>query len=83
MTARRSTLEALTDSETEVRNSACGFVYNGGLIFGSWAPIIAVNLLSNVGEIAPFVLGLNIIAGSVIILVGAKLNPETRDNDLT
>ncbi len=68
---------------TEVRNSACGFVYNGGLIFGSWAPIIAVNLLSNAGEIAPFVLGLNIIAGSVIILVGAKLNPETRDNDLT
>jgi MFS family permease len=67
---------------TEVRNSACGFVYNGGLIFGSWAPIIAVNLLAGAGDLMPFMLGLNIIAGSIIILVGAKLNPETRDNDL-
>lgn len=67
---------------TEVRNSACGFVYNGGLIMGSWAPLIAVNLLSHAGSFAPFVLALNIIAGSIIILVGAKLNPETRDADL-
>lgn len=67
---------------TEVRNSACGFVYNGGLIMGSWAPLIAVDLLSKAGSFAPFVLALNIIAGSVVILVGAKLNPETRDTDL-
>lgn len=68
---------------TEVRNSACGFVYNGGLIAGSWAPLIAVNLLSYAGSFIPFALALNIIAGSIIILVGAKLNPETRDTDLT
>lgn len=68
---------------TEVRNSACGFVYNGGLIFGSWAPLIAVNLLSHAGSLTPFVLALNIIAGSTIILIGARLNPETRNNDLT
>jgi MFS family permease len=68
---------------TEVRNSACGFVYNGGLIAGSWAPLIAVNLLSYTGSFIPFALALNIIAGSIIILVGAKLNPETRDTDLT
>ena len=48
---------------TEVRNSACGFVYNGGLIFGSWVPLIAVNLLSHAGSFIPFVLALNIIAG--------------------
>jgi len=68
---------------TEVRNSACGFVYNGGLIIGSWAPIIAVNLLSNAGPLIPLALAFNIIIGSIVILVGAKLNPETRDNDLT
>lgn len=67
---------------TEVRNSACGFVYNGGLIVGSWAPLIAVNLLSNAGSLTPFVLAANIIAGSAIILIGAKLNPETKDTDL-
>ena len=31
---------------TEVRNSASGFIYNGGLIFGSWAPLIAVTMIS-------------------------------------
>jgi len=66
---------------TEVRNSACGFVYNGGLIVGSWAPLIAVNLLSHASSV-PLVLALNIIAGSIIILVGARLNPETRDAEL-
>ena len=67
---------------TEIRNSACGFVYNGGLIIGSWAPLIAVNLLSNAGGLVPFLLGLNVIIGSVVIIIGAKLNPETRDVDL-
>jgi hypothetical protein len=57
-------------------------VYNGGLIVGSWAPLIAVNLLSNAGSLTPFVLAANIIAGSAIILIGAKLNPETKDTDL-
>lgn len=67
---------------TEVRNSACGFVYNGGLIIGSWSPLIAINLLSYAGSFAPLALALNIIAGSIIIVVGARLNPETRDTDL-
>jgi len=67
---------------TEVRNSAAGFVYNGGLIIGSWSPLIAINLLSNAGSLAPIVLSLNIMAGLIVALVGARLNPETRDTDL-
>jgi len=67
---------------TEVRNSACGFVYNGGLIVGSWSPLIAINLLSNAGSFIPFVLSLNIMIGLTVALVGARLNPETRDADL-
>ena len=67
---------------TEVRNSACGFVYNGGLIIGSWAPLIAINLLSNAATLAPFLLAANVIIGSIIIFIGSRLNPETRDVDL-
>ena len=68
---------------TEVRNSASGFIYNGGLIFGSWAPLIAVSMLSKGTELIPVLLGINVIIGSVIILIGAKINPETRDVDIT
>ncbi|MDH3656797.1 MAG: MFS transporter [Nitrosopumilus sp.] len=68
---------------TEVRNSASGFIYNGGLIFGSWAPLIAVTMLSKGTEWIPILLGINVIIGSVIILIGAKINPETRDVDIT
>ena len=67
---------------TEVRNSACGFVYNGGLIVGAWSPLIAINLLSNAGSFTPLVLSLNIMIGLVVALVGTRLNPETRDADL-
>ena len=67
---------------TEIRNSASGFVYNGGLIFGSWAPLIAVALLAEAGELIPYLLGANLIIGSIIILIGSKINPETRDADL-
>jgi MFS family permease len=67
---------------TSVRNSACGFAYNGGLLVGSWAPLIAVNLLAHSGTLAPFLLGMNLVIGSVVFLIGAKLNPETRDIDL-
>jgi MFS family permease len=67
---------------TEIRNSATGFVYNGGLIVGSWAPVVAISLLSNAGDMAPFILGVNIIIGSVIILVGVKLNSDTRHVDM-
>lgn len=68
---------------TEVRNSASGFIYNGGLIFGSWAPLIAVTMLSKGGELVPILLGMNVIVGSIIILIGAKINPETRDADIS
>ena len=68
---------------TEVRNSASGFIYNGGLIFGSWAPLIAVTMISNGQELIPILLGMNVIIGSIIILVGAKINPETKDVDIT
>ncbi|QLH05925.1 MFS transporter [Nitrosopumilus ureiphilus] len=68
---------------TEVRNSASGFIYNGGLIFGSWAPLIVVTMISKGAELIPVLLGINVIIGSVIILIGAKINPETRDVDIS
>jgi MFS family permease len=68
---------------TEVRNSASGFIYNGGLIFGSWAPLIAVSMLSKGEESIPILLGINVIIGAIIILIGAKINPETKDVDIT
>jgi MFS family permease len=67
---------------TEIRNSASGFAYNGGLLFGSWAPLIAISLLSNNMNLIPILLAVNVIIGSLIILVGIKINPETRDVDL-
>lgn len=67
---------------TEIRNTASGFAYNGGLIIGSWSPLIAINLLSNIPHQLPFVLALNIIIGAIIILVGSRLNPDTRNVDL-
>ena len=68
---------------TEVRNSASGFIYNGGLIFGSWAPLIAVTMISKGSEFIPVLLGINVIIGSIIILIGTKINPETRDIDIS
>ncbi|HSB83509.1 MAG TPA: MFS transporter [Nitrosarchaeum sp.] len=68
---------------TEIRNSASGLIYNGGLIFGSWAPLIAVTMISKGTEWIPILLGVNVIIGSIIILIGAKINPETRDVDIT
>jgi len=67
---------------TEIRNSASGFAYNGGLFFGAMAPIIALNLLSEFADYAPFVVGFNIIFGSAIILIGTRINPETKDVDI-
>jgi MHS family proline/betaine transporter-like MFS transporter len=67
---------------TEIRNTASGFAYNGGLIIGSWSPLIAINLLSSVPHQLPLLLALNIIIGAVIILIGSRLNPDTRNVDL-
>jgi MHS family proline/betaine transporter-like MFS transporter len=69
--------------QTSIRNSASGFAYNGGLLVGSWAPLVAVTILSHVGKMAPVFLGINLMIGSIILLIGAKLNPETKDVDLS
>jgi len=69
---------------TEIRNSAVGFAYNGGLIVGSWAPLVALSFLSIVEkELIPIALGMNIVIGALILLVGTLLNPETKDRDLS
>jgi hypothetical protein len=69
--------------QTSIRNSASGFAYNGGLLVGSWAPLIAVTILSRVGPLAPIFLGINLMIGSAVLLIGAKLNPETKEADLS
>jgi MHS family proline/betaine transporter-like MFS transporter len=75
---------------TEIRNTASGFAYNGGLIIGSWSPLIAINLLSRAGSstsssssnLIPFAFALNVIIGAAIIFAGSRLNPDTRNVDL-
>ena len=68
---------------TQIRNSAAGFSYNAGLIFGSWSPLIAVYLMSSVSkEFVPVALGINIIIGTIIIIVPTLLSRETRNIDL-
>jgi MFS transporter, MHS family, proline/betaine transporter len=68
---------------TAIRNSASGFVYNGGLIIGSWSTLIAIRLLSQAQQqFIPYALAINIMIGSIIYLVGSRLNPDTRDIDL-
>jgi MFS family permease len=64
---------------TEVRNTASGFAYNGGLIIGSWSPLIAIHFLSNVNQdFIVYAFAANIIIGSFIICVGSRVNSETR-----
>jgi MFS transporter, MHS family, proline/betaine transporter len=70
---------------TEIRNSAAGFVYNGGLLIGSWAPLIAITLLSyfeksNIAQY--YAVAINVIIASIILIVGSKVNPDTRNVDL-
>jgi MFS family permease len=76
---------------TEIRNSASGFAYNGGLIIGAWSPLIAINLLSHAASssasssslhFVPLALALNIIIGAAIIFAGSRINPDTRNVDL-
>jgi MFS transporter, MHS family, proline/betaine transporter len=68
---------------TAIRNSASGFVYNGGLILGAWSPLIAIQLLSQAHQqYIPYALAINVMIGSVIIFIGSRLNPDTRDIDL-
>lgn len=68
---------------TQIRNSAAGFSYNAGLIFGSWSPLIALYLMSSVPkQMIPVALGINIIIGAIIIIIPTLLSRETRDVDL-
>jgi len=68
---------------TEVRNTASGFTYNGGLIIGSWSPLIAIHFLSNVHqEFITYAFAANIIIGSFIICIGSRVNSETRHINL-
>lgn len=71
---------------TEIRNTASGLVYNGGLIIGSWSPIVALSLLTSTKSLSPtlipLVLALNISVGAIILMIGSRLNPDTRDINL-
>ena len=50
---------------------------------GSWSPLIAIHLLSQAQQqFIPYALAINITIGSIIILIGSRLNPNTRDTDL-
>lgn len=67
---------------TQVRNTSAGFVFNSGLILGAWAPLISIEMSSKINLPQPFVFGINLMIGCIIVLIGLKFNPETRDVDL-
>jgi len=68
---------------TQIRNSAAGFSYNAGLIFGSWSPLIALYMMSSVPkQIVPIALGINLIIGAIILIIPTLLSRETKDVDL-
>lgn len=68
---------------TQIRNSAAGFSYNAGLIFGSWSPLIALSLMSSVAkDLVSVALGINIIIGAIIVIIPTILSRETKDVEL-
>ncbi|MDE1829196.1 MAG: MFS transporter [Thaumarchaeota archaeon] len=67
---------------TEIRNTSAGFVFNAGLIIGAWAPLVAVEIGAGLGYLQPILFGVNLMVGCVLVLIGLKLNPETRGVDL-
>ncbi len=68
---------------TQIRNSAAGFSYNAGLIFGSWSPLIALYFMSSVSkELVPVALGINIMIGAMIVIISTLLSRETKDIEL-
>ena len=70
---------------TEIRNSAAGFVYNGGLLVGSWAPLIAITLFSYFDKYnitLYYAVAINIVIASIILIIGSKVNPDTRNVDI-
>ena len=40
-------------------------------------------MISKGMELIPVLLVINVIIGSIIILIGAKINPETKDTDIS
>jgi MFS family permease len=68
---------------TELRNSAAGFSYNAGLIFGSWSPLVSLSFMQLMPQdLVPLALGLNIIIGAIIIIIPTILSRETKENEL-
>lgn len=67
---------------TEIRNTSSGFVFNAGLIVGAWAPLVSVEIGSGATALQPVLFGVNLALGCIIVLIGLKFNPETRDVDL-
>jgi MFS family permease len=68
---------------TTIRNSAAGFSYNAGLIFGSWSPLIALHLIGMMSkQMIPLALGINIIIGAIIVIIPTILSRETKENEL-
>jgi MFS family permease len=68
---------------TQARNSAAGFSYNAGLIFGSWSPLIALYLMSSSAkDMVPVALGINIMIGAIIVIIPTLLSRETKDVEL-
>ncbi len=54
-------------------------------MIGSWAPLIAITLLSyfekyNIAQY--YAVAINVIIASIILIVGSKVNPDTRNVDL-
>src|SRR5574337_18551 len=67
---------------TQIRNTSAGFVFNSGLIIGAWAPLIAIEMSSKINWPQPFVFGVNLMIGGIMVLIGLKFNAETKDTDL-
>jgi MFS family permease len=68
---------------TTIRNSAAGFSYNAGLIFGSWSPLIALYLIGMVPkQMIPIALGANIAIGAIIVIIPTILSRETKEKEL-
>jgi MHS family proline/betaine transporter-like MFS transporter len=67
---------------TQIRNTSAGFVFNSGLIIGAWAPLIAIGISSTIDWLQPVMFGVNLMIGCIIVLIGLKFNPETKDVDL-
>ena len=53
------------------------------MIIDSWSTLIAIRLLSQAQQqFIPYALAVNIMIGSIILLVGSRLNPWHSDIDL-